>query len=392
MSEKDLLLTQVQRGLNGYNRICGLLGTKASYDVLIAHETFCSGLAALYYANHLPISPLKILDIVEYPIFSQRSTTNIKKAGLHNPYADSLTYDFAVNVANKFDFCFSTSVGQADAYMRNGCVKAIELVMNCREDGGLPNTRTDVLSKMYDFDKSDILLVYPNRAYEHCGLEAAIHALAQLDERFKLVVLGEVVEELVEPVSDLVATLKLHDRFFVTGMLDPSMILPILSEADVALILLEPVVDNHRYSLPNRLFDAVATHTPIVTFDNTELGDFVKERQIGVVCGSTDPRDLSRSIKDAVERNIFFKDRLRHISTEYTWSSQVRKVAELTMARCRPNPRVLLIALKDIRRNDRVRRIAKSLQELNCKVEVISKSMPLNSMVVDGVTYHCSDR
>lgn len=392
MAETDLLLSQVQRGLNGYNRIFSALGTNSHYDVVIAHETFCSGLAALYYANHLPTNPLKILDIVEYPIYSQRSTAKIRKLGLQNPYADALTYDFAVNIANKFNYCISTSAGQAAAYMRNGCVSKIDLVMNCREESDFTECRADTLGKMYGFLKSDVLLVYPNRAYEYCGLELALHALALLDDRFKLIVLGEVVEELVGKINDLVVTLGLQDRFFVTGMLDPSLILPVLSEADVALVLLEPIVDNHRYSLPNRLFDAVATHTPLVTFADTEIGDFVRANQIGVVCQSSDPRELFNAIKQAIVRNIYFKQRLKDISTNYIWSAQAKSITELIRSHCQPNPRVLLVAMKDIQRNDRVRRMAKSLSEFQCQVDVVTKCMPLNSMIVDGVAYHCTPR
>jgi len=387
----ELLFNQVRRGLIGFNRIYDLLGTKVKYDIVIAHETFCSGLASLYYANHLLANPLKILDIVEYPIFSQRSTESIRKAGLQNPYADLLTYDFAVNVANKFDACYATSSGQAEAYARNGCTTNIELLMNCREDGDAPEVRADYLSRMYDFDRSDILLVYPNRAYEHCGLESAIYALAQLDDRFKLIVLGEVVGELDRKVTSLVESLNLGDRYFVTGMLDPSMILPILSEADIALILFEPVIDNHRYSLPNRLFDAIATHTPIVTFADTELADFVTKQNIGVVSNATAPDDLASSIKDALVRNLFFRHQIKAVSAEYIWSGQVQKIVDLIQSHCQPRARVLLVALKDIRRNDRVRRIAKSLLDSNCQIDVVTKFMPLSSMVVDGVTYHRSE-
>lgn len=389
MIEKDLLLTQVQRGLNGYNRIRGLLGDDLAYDVVIAHETLCSGFAALYYVNFLQSAPLKILDIVEYPVYSQRSTTNIRMKGLINPYADSLTYDFAVSIANKFDVCFSTSAGQADAYKLNGCSKNINLLMNCREGMSIPKVRADILSRMYGFDKSDILLLYPNRAYEHCGLESTVYALAQMDDRFKLIVLGEIVEELSKKINNLVDQLGLRERFFVTGLLDPSMILPIFSEADVALILLEPVIDNHKFSLPNRLFDAIATQIPIVTLCNTEVGNFVKDRMIGVVCPTADPFDLSNAIEDAVVRNLFFKNRLMCIAAEYSWSKQVKKLTDVIGANCNLNSRVLLIALKDIRRNDRVRRMAKSLHEVGYQVDVVTKSMPLSSMAVEGVTYYC---
>ncbi len=389
MNDNDLLISQMQRGVSAYNAINKRLKRHGNYDVVIAHETFCSGLGALYFSNDLSETPFKILDIVEYPIFSQRSSLTIRELGRRNKYSDLLTYDFAVNIANKFDYCISSSIGQMNSYKDNGCNSKIDLVMNCREISEFSVSQTDILSTMYGFDKSDVILVYPNRAYEHCGLESALQALAMLEDRFKLVVLGEIVESLVEKINNLVMSLRLESRFFVTGMLDPSMILPILSEADVALVLLEPVVDNHRYSLPNRIFDAVATRVPVVSYSGTEVGDFVYNNKIGALASHTDPISLSHAIQYVLEKNIKMKDRLRMIMNECSWESQVLKLIDVIREVKSSEPNILLVAIKDIRRNDRIRRMTRALYKLGARVDVVSRWMPMDSMIVTGVKYHC---
>lgn len=389
MIERDLLKSQVQRGLDGYKQLCNLINKNKKYGAIIAHETFCSGLASLYLSNHLTPN-FKILDITEYPIFSQRSSAKIRLAGSRNPYADALTYDFAINIANKFDYCISTSAGQADVYTKNNCTTSVDLVFNCRAKDDLCVNPTDILRSKYNFDQSDIILVFPNRVYTHAGLEKSIYALTQLDRRFKLVVLGEVVDDLTEKIKKLVTIYELEDRFFVTGMLDPSLVLPTLSEADIALIPLEPTLNNHKYCLPNRLFDALATNTPIVAFNGTEIGEFVQNHQIGTVCNySRSQASLHRSIEDAVSHIFFYKDRMKKVSIDYTWEVQVEKVLKVLQENCTQSRRILLVAIKDIRRNDRIRRLASSLVKNNYQVDIVTNWRPFDSMIVNGVNYYC---
>ena len=392
MANKDLLLFQVERGVNDYRRICNVLGRRNNYDVVIAHETYCSGLAALYYSSHQKGNALKILDIVEYPVFSQRSSAKVRDAGLKNRYADLLTFDFAVNISNKYDYCISTSVGQASLYVSHGCKTKIDLVMNCRLEAESNVIHKNILSDMYQFTKDDIVLVYPNRAYQHCGLETSIEAMALLGERFRLVVLGEVVQEISDKVESLVKALNLENRFFITGMLDPSMILPILSEADTALVLLESVVDNHKCSLPNRLFDAIAAKVSVVAFTGTELADFVDKNSLGVVCGANDPHALADVIKTSIEKQAYFKPFVSRANENFNWSSQSSRFLNYICENGSDVRRVLVVAIKDIRRNDRVKRILRSLVDASYEVDVVTKFEPLDSMIVDGANYYCLDK
>lgn len=387
MAASDLLLSQVQRGLVGYKNLCTTLNPHIRYDIIIAHETFCSGLASLYYANTNNPNALKILDIVEYPVFSQRSTAKIRKLGIANKYSDSLTYDFAVNIANKFDYCISTSNGQANAYKKNGYKSKIDVIMNCRSSSNFEDSKKNILSNMYGFLKSDIIIIYPNRAYEHCGLETALQALALLDKRFQLVVLGEIVEELIEKIDEIATKLKIKDRFHITGMLDPSMVLPILSEGDAALVLLDPIVDNHKYCLPNRLFDAAAARVPIIGFEGTETGSFINQNNIGTICPHNKPQLLAKSLIETIEKQAYYKERLFNFNNNTNWQTQSSNLIN-NINNFKPE-RILLIALKDARRNDRIKRFLEILTNTGCKsVDCISYYKPLDSMCIDGVTYH----
>lgn len=61
-----------------------------------------------------------------------------------------------------------------------------------------------------------------------------------------------------------------------------------VASADVGVVLTEPVCDNHRVNLPNKLFEYMQGGLPVVASDLPGLGGFVREHGVGEV---VDPAD-----------------------------------------------------------------------------------------------------
>ena len=53
---------------------------------------------------------------------------------------------------------------------------------------------------------------------------------------------------------------------------------------------------NHRYSLPNKLFEYLAVGVPLVVSDNPEISRFTTEHGIGEVCDPSDPRSIAAAV------------------------------------------------------------------------------------------------
>ena len=384
--QEDLFFSQVKEGIDGYHKIVELLKNEDSYDydIVLAHETYRSGLAALYISEHFD-NPLRILDVVEYPIFSERTSTYLRQKASQNPISNNLTSLYAANIANHFDYIFASSQGQIDIMRKLGCNTPIKLLRNCREY--LDIKKSDYLRKKFNLSSDDIILLYSNRAYPNRGIELIVSTLSLLDERFKLVILGEIVPELQEKVEVLAKDLQVENQLFVTGMLDPELILPITKEADIALSLLEPVIENHRSSLPNRFFDPVAVQVPVLAFDGTEMADFINNYNIGKVIPDTTPEAIRETVLSAIREMSFLKSTFNNASKLFCWESEEKVFLEC-LQRCKPNAtKCLLIAVKDIRRNDRIRRLLKSLQKFEISVDVITPYLPFESMRMPNAKY-----
>lgn len=381
----DLLLSQVRRGVNFYETVMAAKLRHVDYDLVFAHETFCSGLAGLYVAQHFR-NAVKILDIVEYPAFDQRTSANLRNAGLINPVSTELTTSFAVNIANRYDFVYATSNGQRNIMAVNGCNVQIDLLRNCREYQKVASN--SYLSDRFAFSEQDIIILFSNRAYEYCGLELAIEGLADLDKRYKLVVLGDVVPGLKSKAEDLAKRLNVQDRYFVTGMLDPSLVLPVIAGADVVLSLIEPKIDNHRWAMPNRIFDAIMAQVPVLVMNDTELAGFVKQYNIGKIVTSPTKKAYLAALKELFNEAELLRENLKMAAREFCWEEETSVLQNNLPNFQGASPKCLFLANKDIGRNDRVRRLLKTICNTGYETDVITQYYPMESMRVDGVNYH----
>lgn len=385
--KNDLLISQVKRGINSINSIKSVCNNIADFDVIIAHETFCSGLAGLHVAEESK-NALKILDCVEYPFFSERTTLRVRELGQNDMISDKLTASFASNISNQYDYLFCSSEGQVKTYKDLGNVTPAYLLRNCREYTDLPGNSNFLQS--IGIRPEDKVILYSNKAYANGGIEILIEALSLLDKSYKAVVLGDVVPELKTDVETLTKKFKVSDRFLVTGMLDPSMVLPVTSEAILTLSLLEPAVDNHKYCLPNRIFDAIMAQRPILSFSGTEMADFIKANKVGMVVPKQDAKSLAETILKAEKKLPDFARRALQKSKKFCWEQESRPLIDC-IKKNRPNAKkCLIIAMKDIQRNDRVRRLANSALSLGLDTTVIALTKPIPSLRLGKIEYHAT--
>lgn len=88
---------------------------------------------------------------------------------------------------------------------------------------------------------------------------------------------------------------------------------------------------NNLYSLPNKLFEAIAAGLPVVTSDLPEIANIVQSYEIGLLCQPEDPKDITRAIEEALspDRYATFKANLKRAQEELNWEKESQKLAGL---------------------------------------------------------------
>lgn len=76
----------------------------------------------------------------------------------------------------------------------------------------------------------------------------------------------------------------------------PNRVLPVTAGADLGVTLLQPTCLNHRYALPNKLFDYLAAGLPVVASDLEETGAMVRRFD----CGLTVEPNRPDAVRDAL--------------------------------------------------------------------------------------------
>lgn len=385
MIENDLLYQKIGNNLEFFSTLRPKLDASYSYDLIIAHEVIQTGLVGLYLAQESQQKPLKILDCVEYPVFSERTSPELRALGKSNPVSDTLTAYYAANLANLYDMTIATSKGQLDILQQHGFSKNGKVLRNCSLYKDY--APSSYLKDNFGITDADVVLLYINRAYPNAGAELIIESLPHLPDNFKLVFLGDIFPSIADSINSLINHYDLHKRVFVTGLVDPSLLHGITCSAHICLSLLEPVIDNHRTCLPNRIFNSIMARKPVVVFKGTAMAKFVEDNKAGIALSSLDPSIISQEVFTLANNQIPCVNHLETLVSTYSWEVESQVLAESITTHSPRIKNALVVACKSIQRNERVYRIIETLTSLDISVDVLAFKSPFSSITHNKARY-----
>lgn len=123
--------------------------------------------------------------------------------------------------------------------------------------------------------------------------------------------------------------LKLCDRVYFKDAVPFSELLNYIAASDIGIVLIQKTCKSFLYSLPNKLFENIQAHIPVIGSDFPEIGKIVKSYNIGI---TIDPSDKT-ALTDAVEKMISnqdlykdFKQNLMTASNELCWQNEKEKL------------------------------------------------------------------
>ena len=133
------------------------------------------------------------------------------------------------------------------------------------------------------------------------GCELLLDAVKQVD-RTALVFLGD--GPLKRPLSDVARKHRLSEKVFFLDAVPPDELLGYTSSADIGVTLLEDVCLNHRFALPNKLFEYLAANIPVIASDLPEIQKVVKGYNVGIAVSPVDQTNLIRALRQASDRAL----------------------------------------------------------------------------------------
>jgi glycosyltransferase involved in cell wall biosynthesis len=129
------------------------------------------------------------------------------------------------------------------------------------------------------------------------GAFTMLDALALLPAGTRLVTIGRFTDGSEGAFRARAAELGLAGRVELHGWMEREAAVALAARCDVALVLFQPGVENHRLALPHKLFDAMLAGLPVVVPDFAEeVAAVVREAGCGLAAEVADPRRVAEAV------------------------------------------------------------------------------------------------
>lgn len=141
---------------------------------------------------------------------------------------------------------------------------------------------------------SQKIILYQGAVNIGRGIEQVIEAMPYLDG-FVFYVVGD--GDILQVLKERVNRMQLNDKVVFTGQIPFDMLPAYTACADIGVNLLENKGLNYYYSLPNRIFDYIRMHIPVLTSDFPEIRRIVAHYGVGTLIDRYEPQFLAETVK-----------------------------------------------------------------------------------------------
>ena len=156
------------------------------------------------------------------------------------------------------------------------------------------------------------VILYQGGLLSDRGIEQGMEAMLQVpDAVLAIMGFGPAQDE----ITALAESPRFRDRVRMLEPVPPDELLDWTASADVMLMAIQPTSVNHRYTTPQKLWEAIAAGTPVVATDLPGMAEIVRETGCGVLVDATDPADIARAIRAIVDASPHERRAMR----ERTW-------------------------------------------------------------------------
>lgn len=172
--------------------------------------------------------------------------------------------------------------------------------------------------------RGGLSLAYVGLLQMERGLLEMFHVLQRhLDWRLELAGFGGDEERIVELVRSM-PNVAWHGRVSYERALELSR------KADVLFATYDPLIPNHRYSSPNKVFEAMMLGKPVIVARNTNVDQIIETYDCGVVVPYGDEQALEEALMclahDVDRRLLLGKNARRAYEEQYGWEQMKKRL------------------------------------------------------------------
>ncbi len=186
--------------------------------------------------------------------------------------------------------------------------------------------RSNFIRDSLQLSSDAVILLYQGMMGEGRGIFKMLDALAELPERFALVMLGDGV--LLNQTREEIMRRNLSARAFALGAVPYHTLLQYTASADIGLALIEPISKSYELALPNKLFEYVLCETPPIVSNLPAMMPIIERYRVGVAT-ALETKEIVQAILHVCDELPFYREQCRTAREVLNWEAQSEKVLSL---------------------------------------------------------------
>jgi len=199
------------------------------------------------------------------------------------------------------------------------------VVRNCPDPYDPPDPPPNLIREVLGLSWTTGIVLYQGGLMTERGIEQAMQAILRVPHEATLVLMG--YGAMREAFATQAATPPYRDRVALIDPVPPEALLAWTASSDVMLMAIQPTSLNHRYTTPQKLWEAIAAGVPVVASDLPGMAPVIDEIGCGITCDPTDPGAIASAIDRLLEigpeERQTMRARIRDAARDrYNWHAQ----------------------------------------------------------------------
>ena len=232
--------------------------------------------------------------------------------------------------ARRCDAVLTVNDGYAEILARRFGIARPPVVRNTPARYVRPTPPPDLLRERLGLPATTAIVLYQGGLMSERGIEQGMEAILNVpDAVLVLMGFGSGSDEILR----LARTSRYAGRVLAVEPAPPAELLDWTASSDVMLMAIQPTTLNHRYTTPNKLWEAIAAGVPVVASDLPGMAPIVRETGCGALVDPTDPADIARGIRAILDlpddQRQALRERCLAAGATYSWERQTDTLFDL---------------------------------------------------------------
>lgn len=182
-------------------------------------------------------------------------------------------------------------------------------------------------SKLADLHPGKMKVVYTGIIMPGRYIDEIIKSIPIWKENVNFYLIGDGGEIFIEELKGIAESLKISDRVFFIPSVKWNELVDFIDESDLAFAFYKNNCLNNLYCSPNKLYEALASGTPVVGTMNPIIIELLNQFNFGgcLDFNNINADSIGKSVNEIIEKGFskeYKQEIKRIIRTKYSWESQ----------------------------------------------------------------------